>query len=184
MSINAFGEEISRLRKLRGLSTTQLGARLAVSSTSVMHIESGKRLPRVAIVRALAGALNVPLDHLAARLEETHTARDQARRQAVQASAVEPDKPADPRLWLAWHQHCGRLRQGVSLSALDRLCGFGKGYSRSVERGEVLPHDQALARLGEVLRVPLSVLQDARDQARAAKAARRVRRAMGASHAP
>lgn len=176
MTLNALGDEVARLRRERGLSATQLGRCLAASSTSISDIEQGKRLPRFAVLKQLAEALNVRLEILQVAMEATKRARQNLRLAEAQAAPLDIPKPEDERFWFAWLVVVGRSRCALSLLALDRACGFGKGYSRLLERGEVLPQDAALAQLARVLQTPFDLLQQYRDVSRAAKAARPKRR--------
>jgi len=176
MTLNEFGDEVARLRRERGMSATQLARCLATSSTSIIDIEKGKRLPRVVVLRQLAEALNVRLEILQAALAATRQARLNLRIAEAQAAPLDVPKPEDPRLCFAWLVLVERSRCALCLLALDRACGFGKGYSRLMERGEVLPQDAALAQLAHVLKTPFDLLQQYRDVSRAAKAAQRKRR--------
>lgn len=173
MTLNAFGDEVARIRRIRGLSQSQLARRLATGSTSIRDIEQGKRLPRSSVLTQLAEALNVRPEILQAAMEATKQARQNLRIVEAQAAPLDVPKPEDERLWFAWLVRVGRSRCALSRFALDRACGFGNGHSRLMERGEVLPQDAALAQLASVLKTPFDLLQQYRDVSRAAKAAQR-----------
>lgn len=59
------GSAVCAWREHRGLSQAQLAARAGISKAYLSQIETGARQGSVRALKALAGALNVPLDALA-----------------------------------------------------------------------------------------------------------------------
>lgn len=169
-----FGEEVARLRRLRGMSATELGRELATSSTAIHAIESGRRLPRAVVVLQLAEALNCDAHRLRDLCDGDKAAAKDAKKQRRAETAREcpQGEPNDPRLRLAWRIESARRRHGLSQAETERACGFSKGYLRCIERAEVYPVNARLQSLSRILQVELAELQQLRDLARAANTTR------------
>ena len=60
------GRRILDARVLQGKSRNELAAAAGIKSRTLARIERGKQMPRVETLRAIASALKVPLDSLAA----------------------------------------------------------------------------------------------------------------------
>ena len=54
MNLSAFSETLSRLRRERGLTQAELGARLGISKSAVSMYECGNREPELDLLRAMA----------------------------------------------------------------------------------------------------------------------------------
>jgi XRE family transcriptional regulator of biofilm formation len=64
-AIPRLGERIQRLREHRGLSIQELALRAGTSYQSIWRIERGtQRDPSVALMRGIARALGVGIDHV------------------------------------------------------------------------------------------------------------------------
>ena len=59
-----FGEKLRVLRERHGLSLKQLGDQLGVSKNFVWEIETGKKIPKVAMLNKICDAFNVRCDKL------------------------------------------------------------------------------------------------------------------------
>lgn len=66
MDMNAVGNQISVLRKQKGLTQNELGQRLGVSFQAVSKWERGETLPDTAILLDLAEVLETTVDHILA----------------------------------------------------------------------------------------------------------------------
>lgn len=63
-AVVSFAENLRRLRKERGLSQEELGARANIQMADISRYESASRDPRITTVARLAGALDVPIAEL------------------------------------------------------------------------------------------------------------------------
>lgn len=68
----SFGENIRKIRKLRGLAQKELAAKSGVASTIISRIESGKQKSTLDNLRKLADALYVSTDWLLDRDDFNH----------------------------------------------------------------------------------------------------------------
>jgi transcriptional regulator with XRE-family HTH domain len=69
--IPRLGERVQRLREQRGLSVQELAERAGTTYQSIWRIERGdQRDPSVALVRSIARALGVGVDHLIGMFSE------------------------------------------------------------------------------------------------------------------
>lgn len=59
-----FGERLRRIRESKGLGLREAAERAPMSHTALGNYELGKRLPSTAAMRAIARALEVPLEEL------------------------------------------------------------------------------------------------------------------------
>ena len=59
MNLSAFSETLSRLRRERGLTQAELGARLGISKSAVSMYECGNREPELDLLRAMADLFGV-----------------------------------------------------------------------------------------------------------------------------
>jgi len=64
MAEEVIGRNLLRIRRARGLTQEELASRAGLSRVGYRNIESGKSLPRVETLRALASALETPLRDL------------------------------------------------------------------------------------------------------------------------
>ncbi|MBR7189690.1 MAG: helix-turn-helix transcriptional regulator [Oscillospiraceae bacterium] len=69
MNLSAFSETLSRLRRERGLTQAELGARLGISKSAVSMYECGKREPELDLLRAMADLFGVSESVLLGRPE-------------------------------------------------------------------------------------------------------------------
>ena len=67
--MSAFSETLSRLRRERGLTQAELGARLGISKSSVSMYECGNREPELDLLRAMADLFGVSESVLLGRPE-------------------------------------------------------------------------------------------------------------------
>ena len=58
------GENIKRIRKVKGISQKDLAKKLSVSQQNLSQYESGKRKPKLETIAKIAIALDVPLDSI------------------------------------------------------------------------------------------------------------------------
>ncbi|HWJ28315.1 MAG TPA: helix-turn-helix transcriptional regulator [Flavisolibacter sp.] len=63
-SLKAFGENLKRLRELKGLTTRQLADTADIAYSQIWTLESGQGDPTLTTLLALARALEVSLDGL------------------------------------------------------------------------------------------------------------------------
>jgi transcriptional regulator with XRE-family HTH domain len=63
-AVVSFAENLRRLRKERGLSQEELGARASIQMADISRYESASRDPRITTVARLAAALDVPIAEL------------------------------------------------------------------------------------------------------------------------
>lgn len=59
-----FGEKLRVLRERHGLSLKQLGDQLGVSKNFVWEIETGKKIPNIAMLNKICDVFNVRCDKL------------------------------------------------------------------------------------------------------------------------
>ena len=64
-----FGQEISKIRKNRGISQEELGFQAGVHRTYVSQIERGLKSPTLAVSLKLMQALNCSADRLVGNIE-------------------------------------------------------------------------------------------------------------------
>lgn len=67
------GDNIRKIRKLRGLTLKELGNMLGVSETNIRAYESGKRNPKYETIKRFASALEVDVSALRGYKEERIT---------------------------------------------------------------------------------------------------------------
>jgi transcriptional regulator with XRE-family HTH domain len=79
---------IVALRKRAGLSPLALAERAGIDTAIIYRIESGKKMPAFKTLCALAQALNVSLDDLAAELGFSGSARSKASRQTSISTSI------------------------------------------------------------------------------------------------
>ena len=69
MNLSAFSETLSRLRRERGITLAELGARLGISKSAVSMYECGNREPELDLLRAMADLFGVSESVLLGRPE-------------------------------------------------------------------------------------------------------------------
>ena len=69
MNLSAFSETLSRLRRERGLTQAELGARLGISKSAVSMYECGNREPELDLLRAMADLFGVSVSAMLGRRE-------------------------------------------------------------------------------------------------------------------
>ena len=62
-----FGRRLRHLRRARGLTLAELGARVDRAPSALSMLENGRREPRLSLLNALAEALDVPSEELLRR---------------------------------------------------------------------------------------------------------------------
>ena len=63
-----FGQRLRHVRRARGLTLAELGAKVGRAPSVLSLIENGRREPKLSLIEALAGALSVSTDELLRRL--------------------------------------------------------------------------------------------------------------------
>ncbi|HVV76268.1 MAG TPA: helix-turn-helix transcriptional regulator, partial [Mycobacteriales bacterium] len=58
------GQRIRHLRRARGMTLAGLAARVGAASSALSTIENGRREPRLSLLQAIAGALEVSVEDL------------------------------------------------------------------------------------------------------------------------
>ena len=91
------GENLRRLRKMRGLTQEDLEAESGVAQDSISQIELGKREPHGRTLRRLAGALGVPVSALfeEAQPEVVDLAREGFAGAEAAVEGADPDERAN-----------------------------------------------------------------------------------------
>ena len=62
-----FGQRLRHLRRMRGLTLTELGERVDRAPSVLSLIENGRREPKLSLIEQLATALSVPMTELLSR---------------------------------------------------------------------------------------------------------------------
>ena len=62
-----FGQRLRHLRRMRGLTLTELGERIDRAPSVLSLIENGRREPKLSLIEQLATALSVPMTELLSR---------------------------------------------------------------------------------------------------------------------
>ena len=62
-----FGQRLRHLRRVRGLTLTELGERIDRAPSVLSLIENGRREPKLSLIEQLATALSVPMTELLSR---------------------------------------------------------------------------------------------------------------------
>ena len=62
-----FGQRLRHLRRMRGLTLTELGERVDRAPSVLSLIENGRREPKLSLIEQLAMALSVPMTELLSR---------------------------------------------------------------------------------------------------------------------
>jgi transcriptional regulator with XRE-family HTH domain len=75
----SFGQKLSRVRKNRGFSQSELGSRIGVSRTTIANLENGKQNVQLYQVFVLARALDAPVEMLLPTGRELHQDNDAIR---------------------------------------------------------------------------------------------------------
>ena len=64
LDLALFGQRLRHVRRARGLTLAELGARVGRAPSVLSLLENGRREPRLSLIEALAGALSVPAAEL------------------------------------------------------------------------------------------------------------------------
>ncbi len=64
LDLALFGQRLRHTRRARGLTLTELGARVGRAPSVLSLLENGRREPKLSLIEALAGALSVPAAEL------------------------------------------------------------------------------------------------------------------------
>ncbi len=75
MGYEVIGINLRRLRGAKGLTQQQLAESAGLSRVGYRNIETGKSVPKVETLQSLAGALEVPVQQLVARVHEIYQVR-------------------------------------------------------------------------------------------------------------
>lgn len=167
---DSFGQELRRLRRLRGLAPKQLAERVAVTPSVLHKIEWGQRYPLPGVLGRMATALDCDAERLGQLcLRSKQAAAAEARKARFELAPADDEEPTDPRLRFGWRIAQARRRKGLSQTDLGRRCGFSSGFIRQVELGACLPGEHLLGVLAVELDLSKSDLQRLRGQGRVVK---------------
>jgi predicted transcriptional regulator/transcriptional regulator with XRE-family HTH domain len=67
LDLNLFGQRLRHVRRARGLTLAELGAKVSRAPSVLSLIENGRREPKLSLIEALASALSVSTDELLRR---------------------------------------------------------------------------------------------------------------------
>src|SRR6185312_11921570 len=67
LDLGVFGQRLRHLRRARGLTLAELGAKVGRAPSVLSLLENGRREPKLSLIEALAAALGVPADELMSR---------------------------------------------------------------------------------------------------------------------
>ncbi len=67
LDLGVFGQRLRHLRRARGLTLAELGAKVGRAPSVLSLLENGRREPKLSLIEALAAALGVPADELMRR---------------------------------------------------------------------------------------------------------------------
>ena len=70
-----FGQRLRHLRRMRGLTLSELGERIDRAPSVLSLIENGRREPKLSLIEQLAAALSVPTTELLSRQPPSHPTR-------------------------------------------------------------------------------------------------------------
>jgi predicted transcriptional regulator/DNA-binding XRE family transcriptional regulator len=70
-----FGQRLRHVRRARGLTLADLGARVGRAPSVLSLLENGRREPKLSLIEALAGALSVPVGELLRKQPPSHRAQ-------------------------------------------------------------------------------------------------------------
>ena len=70
IDLATFGQRLRHLRRMRGLTLTELGERIDRAPSALSLIENGRREPKLSLIEQLAAALSVPTTELLAAAAE------------------------------------------------------------------------------------------------------------------
>jgi transcriptional regulator with XRE-family HTH domain len=97
------GQRVRHLRRGRGMTLAQLAAATGSASSALSMIENGRREPRLSLLQAIAGALDVPVEDLLrseppSRRASLEIALEHAQRESSYASLGLPALRPSPRI--------------------------------------------------------------------------------------
>jgi transcriptional regulator with XRE-family HTH domain len=138
------GQRVRYLRRARGLTLAQLGARVGAAASALSLVENGRREPRLSLLRGVADALGVPLADLLrpdppSRRAALEIALERAQRDARYAAMSLPVVRAGRRL---------------PTDALEALVGLHEELARRASQQVATPEEarRANAELREEMR--------------------------------
>jgi XRE family transcriptional regulator, fatty acid utilization regulator len=67
LDLSLFGQRLRHVRRARGLTLAELGARVGRAPSALSLLENGRREPKLSLIESLARALSVPADELMRR---------------------------------------------------------------------------------------------------------------------
>src|ERR1035438_6192701 len=67
IDLATFGQRLRHLRRARGLTLSELGARVGRAPSALSLFENGRREPKLSLIEQLAAALSVPVAELLSR---------------------------------------------------------------------------------------------------------------------
>src|SRR3984957_1141757 len=103
LDLGVFGQRLRHFRRSRGLTLTELGARVNRAPSVLSLLENGRREPKLSLIEALASALGVPAEELMrreppSRRAELEIALDQAQRDPIYRGLGLPYLRPGPRV--------------------------------------------------------------------------------------
>jgi transcriptional regulator with XRE-family HTH domain len=125
------GQAVRHARTTRGLTLDQLAARVEVSTSQLSLVETGRREPKIGLVRALSDALDVPLATLLAAEPPSERAAleielAQAQRGSLYRSLGLPDVKAN---------------KGMSTPVLQTILGLHRELARRHSEASATPEE-------------------------------------------
>ena len=126
------GQRIRELRRRAGWTLADLGAAVGVSASAVSLLETGRREPRVSMLRAVAEALGVEMADLLT--EQPPTSRRAALEQRLQRAGRGP-------VFAALAIPAVRLRPRLPMDALEALVALTDEVQRRDEAASVTPQE-------------------------------------------
>jgi predicted transcriptional regulator/DNA-binding XRE family transcriptional regulator len=127
----ALGRRLRHYRRARGLTLDELGAAVGRAPSHLSLIENGRREPKLSLLRALAGALEVPLNDLLA-------AEPPSRRAALEITLERAQQgPLYQSLGLPY-VHAGRR---LPIEALEALVGLHEELVRRASEHAATPEE-------------------------------------------
>ena len=125
------GTRVRSVRKLRGLSQTQLARIIGTSNGQVSTVEHGHSQTSVRAMIAIADALETSMDYLAGRVDDTRPTREIACELKTKIARVRDleeghAEPLDP----GWHEHVG-------IEQIDTTAGACAGAGDGPVKGKL-----------------------------------------------
>ncbi|MFZ5827714.1 MAG: helix-turn-helix domain-containing protein [Bacillota bacterium] len=136
----SLAEKVVRLRERKGWSQEQLAAAASIGASTIAHIERGSRTAcRPATLRALAGALEVPVEYFTTDSPSHYLRVRLATLPAAEAAAL-GELPLHQRLRLVLADLEEKWGEAMSVTALARRLGLPANALEDALDGRVRSH--------------------------------------------